>query len=123
MAASLQSMYKKTALSIFFIAGIATANYAQLNLVQYAKPIIGTEKMGHTFPGATVPFGAVQLSPDTDTIPYETNNKYNPDPNRTVYYGNQNWEEMMQPWFAIIMDKKIDPTKVLKRASPAVNGA
>ena len=79
MAASLQSMYKKTALAIFFIAGIATANYAQLNLVQYAKPIIGTEKMGHTFPGATVPFGAVQLSPDTDTIPYETNNKYNPD--------------------------------------------
>lgn len=51
------------------------------------------------------------------------NNKYNPDPNRTVYYGNQNWEEMMQPWFAIIMDKKIDPKKVLKRASPAVSGA
>jgi predicted alpha-1,2-mannosidase len=46
------------------------------NLTQYAKPIIGTEKMGHTFPGATVPFGAVQLSPDTDTIPYEVNNKY-----------------------------------------------
>jgi putative alpha-1,2-mannosidase len=49
---------------------------AQQNLTQYAKPIIGTEKMGHTFPGATVPFGAVQLSPDTDTIPYEVNNKY-----------------------------------------------
>jgi len=49
------------------------------NLILYAKPIIGTEKMGHTFPGATVPFGAVQLSPDTDTIPYESNNKYNPD--------------------------------------------
>jgi len=51
------------------------------------------------------------------------NNKYNPDPNRTVYYGNQNWEEMMQPWFAIIMDKKLDPKKILKRASPPVNGA
>lgn len=49
---------------------------AQQNLLPYAKPIIGTEKMGHTFPGATVPFGAVQLSPDTDTIPYEVNNKY-----------------------------------------------
>lgn len=49
------------------------------NLVQYVKPIIGTEKMGHTFPGATVPFGAVQLSPDTDTIPYEMNGKYNKD--------------------------------------------
>ncbi|WP_129715723.1 GH92 family glycosyl hydrolase [Pedobacter sp. SYP-B3415] len=50
---------------------------AQQNLVRYVRPIIGTEKMGHTFPGATVPFGAVQLSPDTDTIPYEKNGKYN----------------------------------------------
>lgn len=40
------------------------------NLIQYVNPLIGTTKMGHTFPGATVPFGAVQLSPDTDTIPY-----------------------------------------------------
>lgn len=50
-----------------------------LNLIQYVKPLIGTAKMGHTFPGATVPFGSVQLSPDTDTIPYEVNGKYNPD--------------------------------------------
>lgn len=49
------------------------------NLVPYVRPIVGTERMGHTFPGATVPFGMVQLSPDTDTIPYEMNGKYNPD--------------------------------------------
>lgn len=49
------------------------------NLLPYIKPIIGTQKMGHTFPGATVPFGMVQLSPDTDTIPYEMDGKYNPD--------------------------------------------
>jgi predicted alpha-1,2-mannosidase len=55
---------------------VALFGTAQRNLTQYAKPIIGTEKMGHTFPGAVVPFGAVQLSPDTDTIPYEVNNKY-----------------------------------------------
>jgi len=35
--------------------------------------------MGHTFPGTTVPFGAVQLSPETDTISYEANGKYNPE--------------------------------------------
>lgn len=52
--------------------------YAQdLSLMQYVKPIIGTAKMGHTFPGATVPFGSVQLSPDTDTIPYAVDGKYN----------------------------------------------
>lgn len=33
--------------------------------------------MGHTYPGATVPFGMVQLSPDTDTLSYEYNGKYN----------------------------------------------
>lgn len=55
---------------------VDAAAQSKQHLVQYAKPIIGTEKMGHTFPGATVPFGSVQLSPDTDTIPYEVNNKY-----------------------------------------------
>lgn len=30
-------------------------------------PFIGTGGEGHTFPGAVVPFGMVQLSPDTDT--------------------------------------------------------
>jgi predicted alpha-1,2-mannosidase len=53
--------------------------HAQQNLVQYVKPIIGSEKMGHTYPGATAPFGAVQLSPETDTISYELNGKYNGD--------------------------------------------
>ncbi|UIR56026.1 GH92 family glycosyl hydrolase [Sphingobacterium sp. SRCM116780] len=48
-------------------------------LIQYVKPLIGTARMGHTFPGATVPFGAVQLSPDTDTIPYAMNGQYNGD--------------------------------------------
>ncbi|TDQ11666.1 GH92 family glycosyl hydrolase [Pedobacter metabolipauper] len=52
---------------------------AQQNLVKYVKPIIGTQKMGHTYPGATVPFGSVQLSPDTDTLSYELNGKYNGD--------------------------------------------
>jgi len=49
------------------------------NFIQYVNPLIGTEKMGHTYPGATAPFGAVQLSPDTDTISYEVNGKYNPE--------------------------------------------
>ncbi len=32
---------------------------------QYVNPFIGTGGHGHTFPGATLPFGMVQLSPDT----------------------------------------------------------
>ena len=34
--------------------------------------------MGHTYPGATVPFGMVQLSPDTDTLLYSYGQGYNP---------------------------------------------
>ena len=37
----------------------------QLLPVDYVNPLIGTGFHGHTYPGATVPFGAVQLSPDT----------------------------------------------------------
>lgn len=33
--------------------------------VDHVDPFIGTGGHGHTFPGATVPFGMVQLSPDT----------------------------------------------------------
>jgi len=33
-------------------------------------PFIGTGGDGHTFPGAVVPFGMVQLSPDTDILPF-----------------------------------------------------
>src|SRR3984885_11447486 len=35
------------------------------DLTQYVKIAIGTGGHGHTYPGATVPFGMVQLSPDT----------------------------------------------------------
>ena len=36
-------------------------------LTAYVDPFIGTDAHGHTYPGATVPFGAVQLSPDNGT--------------------------------------------------------
>lgn len=39
--------------------------YAQRDLARYVDPFIGTSGHGHTFPGAIVPFGMVQLSPDT----------------------------------------------------------
>jgi putative alpha-1,2-mannosidase len=52
---------------------------SQKNFAGYVNPLIGTQKMGHTYPGATVPFGAVQLSPDTDEQPHNINGKYNPD--------------------------------------------
>lgn len=38
---------------------------AQKNYARVVNPFIGTDGTGHTFPGATSPFGMVQLSPDT----------------------------------------------------------
>lgn len=51
--------------------------YAQKRPVDYVNPLLGTAKMGHTYPGATLPFGAVQLSPETDTLSYVQNGAYN----------------------------------------------
>ena len=42
----------------------------------YVNPMIGTGGMGHTFPGACVPFGGVQLSPDTGNIPHNIDGVY-----------------------------------------------
>ena len=46
---------------------------ARLALVD---PFIGTGPDGHTFPGATVPFGMVQLSPDTQIRPFKQSYKW-----------------------------------------------
>ncbi|MCA6069192.1 GH92 family glycosyl hydrolase [Chryseobacterium sp. RG1] len=50
---------------IFVLLGLTAHNLFAQNYSQYVNPFIGTGGHGHTFPGATVPFGMVQLSPDT----------------------------------------------------------
>ena len=49
------------------------------NKIKFVNPMVGTHKMGHTYPGATVPFGMVQLSPETNYMNMFINGKYNPD--------------------------------------------
>ena len=68
-------MFRKV-LSLFVSALFSIVSSAQ---IQFVNPIIGTDGMGHTFPGACVPFGIVQLSPDTDTIPHNVNGAYQKD--------------------------------------------
>jgi putative alpha-1,2-mannosidase len=52
-------------LSFFFLVLISCHQTTTTDFAQYVDPLIGTGGHGHTFPGATVPFGMVQLSPDT----------------------------------------------------------
>ena len=42
-----------------------TASAQTRDFTRWVNPFIGTGGHGHTFPGATMPFGMVQLSPDT----------------------------------------------------------
>lgn len=44
-----------------------TEPQTDLNLTAQVDPFIGTGGHGHTYPGATVPFGMVQVSPDNGT--------------------------------------------------------
>lgn len=71
---------KKSLTSLLFVLALllaASVGYSQQN-ARYINPFIGTDHMGHTFPGAVLPFGMVQLSPDTDTVPYSSGQGYNP---------------------------------------------
>lgn len=47
-------------LGLFLSAEAQNSDYTQ-----YVKPMVGTGGHGHTFPGAVLPFGMVQVSPDT----------------------------------------------------------
>ena len=72
---------KRILLVLGSLLGFSLASQAQH--AQYVDPFIGTAGMGHTFPGACVPFGGVQLSPDTDMIPHNILGEYQP---RTYEY-------------------------------------
>ncbi len=65
------------------ISAVAVAAMANIMAVaqpsSYVDPMIGTDGMGHTFPGACVPFGLVQLSPDTENVPHNIDGKYQPE--------------------------------------------
>ncbi|MHA7059701.1 GH92 family glycosyl hydrolase [Aquimarina sp. M1] len=62
-----------TVFTVLIITGFYSCNkeikvkIAQSNtlLTSYVNPFIGTGGHGHTYPGASIPFGMMQLSPDT----------------------------------------------------------
>jgi len=52
---------------MFVAALVFSTTHGQRNLTTLVNPFVGTAKNGHTYPGASLPFGMVQLSPDTRT--------------------------------------------------------
>lgn len=69
----MRSLFACCLMTAFTMTGLAQSYHDKTT---YVNPMIGTEGMGHTFPGACAPFGIVQLSPDTDTIPHNVNGRY-----------------------------------------------
>jgi hypothetical protein len=48
-------------------------------------------------------------------------NKGNPNPNKTVYYGSMTWEEMMNPFYSVVVGRDVDPTKIVRSKFVQVN--
>src|SRR5512133_3179965 len=54
-------------LILLFVFGFfSLTGFAKTKHTDYVNPFIGTADHGHTFPGAALPGGMVQLGPDTD---------------------------------------------------------
>jgi predicted alpha-1,2-mannosidase len=63
----------------------ATSAHTQQDWTRYVNPFVGTGGHGHTFPGATVPHGFVQLSPDTREANWDGSSGYHRSDN--IIYG------------------------------------
>jgi predicted alpha-1,2-mannosidase len=67
-------MKKCVLFALLMAASLAPAQ--SRDTIKLVDPMIGTGPEGHTFPGATAPFGMVQLSPDTDIRPFKQSYKW-----------------------------------------------
>lgn len=72
-----RQLFCTLAMTAMTVIGAAAAGTDSLS--KWVNPMIGTNGMGHTFPGACYPFGIVQLSPDTDTVPHNIDGRYQPE--------------------------------------------
>ena len=73
----LLNLFSKAGMILLLLCTAAVCDaQAGANQVDMVDPFIGTGPEGHTFPGASVPFGMVQLSPDTQIKPYKQSYKW-----------------------------------------------
>ena len=47
------------------------ARHRNEKLTEYVNPLVGTDGYGNVYPGAQIPFGGIQISPDTDAKYYD----------------------------------------------------
>ncbi len=72
---------KSFAASVTFLFSLLLLSFSAMaqgfDPAQYVNPMIGTGGHGHVFPGPTMPFGMVQLSPDEETSGWDWCSGYN----------------------------------------------
>jgi len=71
MTLLMNSTYILSCLLMLFACSGKTEKQGQRDNTNYVNTFIGTGGHGHTFPGATTPYGMVQLSPDTRTFGWD----------------------------------------------------
>jgi putative alpha-1,2-mannosidase len=64
---------RKLLVATFLLPLIVTA---QKDYTKLVNPFIGTGGHGHTYPGASMPFGMMQLSPDTRMADWDGSSGY-----------------------------------------------
>lgn len=67
------NFFKRTVLVVSAAAAISISASAEdgLRRTDYVRPLVGTDGYGNVYPGAQIPFGGIQISPDTDRDFYD----------------------------------------------------
>lgn len=65
-----------TCTTLFSMLGACTSSSIEKDYASYVNPFIGTGGHGHTFPGAVVPNGMIQPSPDTRIDGWDASSGY-----------------------------------------------
>ncbi|MCK5345060.1 MAG: glycoside hydrolase family 92 protein, partial [Candidatus Heimdallarchaeota archaeon] len=85
----------KTGFLLSAILAIATTSVVAQSKskepVDYVNPFIGTNFFGHTFPGASIPFAMVHLSPDIHTQGWTYCSGYNYRDNSIIGFSHTHW--------------------------------
>ncbi len=78
-------------ISFLFASFFCCTENHQEKLTDFVNPFIGTDEDGHTFPGAIVPFGMVQLSPDNGDHGYNWCSGYHYSSNKILGFSHTHY--------------------------------
>ena len=83
------NLFRKTAAAaVLLVMGIVSAAAATQNLTKYVNQYVGTGGHGHTFMGANVPFGLVQLGPTQPTQGWDWCSGYHYSDDKLIGFGH-----------------------------------